>query len=305
MINDKKWYDETWNPVTGVIGGFQVEGAEMYCRRFCGDIRANLAKSKAKEITPNHFELTSPYESTRSNHYISCPFGTLPTFHKYRMYGEKTPYSWKKGRVINVCAFTDIYEEGMPVDWRYQVESVMSEVPQHQYIVTTRYPAFIDLPNVIMRYTIDQLSDMDELLKLISGFGDRKFILNIPVIKKEALDLVLQKKYEFIFRKAMFATFNSKNKDSCLVSCLTKNLDSYSTPYIDEGNIQNTKNYIPTFEVSNVFNKLTSDTCAICKSRKLKSEMHTIGHYIKRGEGYKKIGYICDECFEEFIKTFE
>lgn len=303
MLKDKKWYDETWNPITGVINTFISKDAEKFCKTFCTDARENI-KRLAKEVTPRHYEILFPLESSTRNHYISCPFGTLPTLHRYRIKGKKSPINWRKGRVINVCPYSDVCENGMPEDWLILIDSIMHAANQHKYIVNTQYPKNFKNPNVIMRYSIDFSKYNPEFYDVLNNSNE--YLINLIISEKTIDDIMISAdKFMPILAKAKLVTFNSKFLTDSEIYNLIKIFDWGQITFFDEGDVDRKGNTIPDFDTSDVFRRDHISICGICKKEHKKADMHTIGHYKKRGEGYKKIGFICEECFDKFNNQFK
>lgn len=133
------WCDFTWNPVTGCPKGCHYCYARRQARRFCGDVRLNLASEQIVTITtPNgraHI-LEQPFKNEVGKPVLfPAAFGT--TFHRYRL---TMPAQKKKPANIFVCSMGDLFAPTVPTRWIVEVFDACGAAPQHNYMFLTKYP---------------------------------------------------------------------------------------------------------------------------------------------------------------------
>ena len=103
-----EWTDATWNPVRGctkVSPGCKFCYAETFAERFRG--------------VPGH-----PFEQ-------GFDLQLIP--HSLDM-----PRRWRRGRLVFVNSMSDLFHEGVPLEYIKRVFGVMAECPQHQFQILTK-----------------------------------------------------------------------------------------------------------------------------------------------------------------------
>ena len=103
-----EWTDATWNPVRGctkVSPGCKFCYAETFAERFRG--------------VPGH-----PFERG---------FDLQLVPHSLDM-----PRRWRRGRLVFVNSMSDLFHEGVPLEYIKRVFGVMAECPQHQFQILTK-----------------------------------------------------------------------------------------------------------------------------------------------------------------------
>lgn len=306
-IKNNYWYDEMWNPMTGSISTWPFRYSKEYCNRFKGDIRFNLSSDLIKRVDDEHFILKKPYPVSVEKHYIDCPAGTYPTFHEYRL--NQIAEKYITGRNLLVCAMGELFAEDTPADWIYQILSIASKNPQHNYIFVSSNESYFNL-----------LSAFDNFINDSMWFG---------IKPKENLNCIeIAKGNQFLFleniNKSSVIVLDSINNLNCVSWILaipgkeTTDYEIYKLinfskekqiPIYIDGDWGGISHDLPeSFKRHTVSPKrknLTWAKCGGCKDEFEKKQMHTIGSYVKRGEGYKVIGYLCNECYKKFRKQFE
>lgn len=306
-IKDGNWYDEMWNPMTGSNSTWPFRYSKEYCNRFKGDIRFNLSSDLIKRVDDEHFILKKPYPVSVKKHYIDCPAGTYPTFHEYRL--NQIAEKYITGRNLLVCAMGELFAEDTPADWIYQILSIASKNPQHNYIFVSSNESYFNL-----------LSAFDNFINDSMWFG---------IKPKENLNCIeIAKGNQFLFleniNKSSVIVLDSINNLNCVSWILaipgkeTTDYEIYKLinfskekqiPIYIDGDWGEISHDLPEnfkrHTVSPKRKNLTWAKCGGCKDEFEKKQMHTIGSYVKRGEGYKVIGYLCNECYKKFRKQFE
>ncbi|MEP2026847.1 MAG: phage Gp37/Gp68 family protein [Reichenbachiella sp.] len=103
-----EWTEMTWNPTTGcskISAGCKFCYAEIMSRRL---------QAMGIEKYKDNFEVRIHPEAL------------------------KTPYSWKKSKVVFVNSMSDLFHEDVPLEFIQKVFKVMRENPQHVFQVLTK-----------------------------------------------------------------------------------------------------------------------------------------------------------------------
>ena len=305
-IKNNYWYDEMWNPMTGSISTWPFRYSKEYCNRFKGDIRFNLSSDLIKRVDDEHFILEKPYPVSVEKHYIDCPAGTYPTFHKYRL--NQITDKYITGRNLLVCAMGELFAEDTPSDWIYQILSIASQNPQHNYIFNSSNSNYLNLLQNFAELITDRMwfgvrpTDAFKCKKLAKG----NLFLFIDPINKSNISLLDEIKNADCF-SWILAMPSEETTDYELYKLINFAQENSIPLYVDIEAL-GLKKLPESFKEHTVSPKrknLTWAKCGGCKGEFEKKQMHTIGSYVKRGEGYKVIGYLCDECYEKFRKQFQ
>lgn len=320
MIKDICWYDEQWNPVTGSTGLFPTSYGKSYCNRFKGDVRLNLSSKDVLKVTDNLFVIEKPFPSGTPNHYIDCPAGDKPTFHKSRL--SLITEKYKTGRNLLVCGMAELFDDNIPDVWIKTVLETCVANPQHNYIfLTTNINRLIHTSQIFSDLFTDNM-----------WFGlspTESMFANIHMVDNQ-INAWTSKSHLFLFFEhagkwsKQFLNYidgNSIKKISWIIAGMDKyNFDyelyehlleisrCYGFPFYVDNASGFSKEKPKAFErhvYSEGRKKLRVAKCGQCKGEFEKKLMHTIGSYVKRGEGYKVVGWLCEECYEKFKKQFE
>ncbi len=142
-----EWCDHTFNIITGCQHGCGYCYARLHAKRFCGDVRQNMARSgeykqiKLKNGTDGYI-LEEPMVNTSGNNII-YPFGFCPTLHMYR---RNILDNLKRGNNVFVGAMADVFGEWVPDDWIREVMGACIEHPLNNYLFLTKNPRrYVDL----------------------------------------------------------------------------------------------------------------------------------------------------------------
>ena len=103
-----EWTEMTWNPTTGCT---KISQGCKFC-----------------------------YAEIMSNRLHSMKIDKYKDNFKVRIHEEalKTPYSWKKSKVVFVNSMSDLFHENVPLEFIKKVFKVMNENPQHVFQVLTK-----------------------------------------------------------------------------------------------------------------------------------------------------------------------
>ncbi len=324
-INDDNWYDEMWNPITGSTFSWPTSYGKEYCNRFKGDVRANMNSKNILRVSDDLFILDKPFPSDVPNHYIDCPVGDKPTFHRNRL--SLISEKYKTGRNLLVCGMAELFDEAIPLAWIEVVLKTCKYNPQHNYIfLTTNYEkleyvanTYTDLVSENMWFGISITEELFYQQEKISDFISRwKSKANIFLYFGEALnchaeflkDLGTRAVSKLSWIVAHFSYDIKFDIYNYLVSITkTRKFPLYiSVGYggkLFENFPHETPKEFSRHIISDGRKKLRVAKCGHCKREFEKQSMHTLGSYMKRGEGYKVVGWLCDMCYEKFKNQFE
>jgi len=193
------WCDFTWNPVTGCPKGCHYCYARKQARRFCGDVRLNLASKQIVNIAaPNGraYILDQPFKNEEGKT-IAFPAAFNTTFHRYRL---TMPAQKKKPATIFVCSMGDLFAPTVPVRWIVEVFDACEAAPWHNYIFLTKYPErYKELERVALLphssnfwygTTITRLAELDRIANIPPAA--HRFVSIEPIMGEIDLDSALE-----------------------------------------------------------------------------------------------------------------
>jgi protein gp37 len=147
-----EWTDATWNPITG-CSVVSPGCTNCYAMRLAGTRLRNH---------PSRAGLT-----------IESKAG--PVWNGEVRFNERAllqPLSWKRPRMIFVCAHGDLFHESVPDAWIDQVFAVMALAPQHIFQVLTKRS------DRMFRY----LSDFGAVWRIYETVCDMTLDLSLPIV---------------------------------------------------------------------------------------------------------------------------
>lgn len=103
-----EWTDMTWNPITG------CDKISAGCKFCYAEVMSKRLKAMGVKKYENGFKLT---------------------LHEDEL---KTPYEWKKPRMVFVNSMSDLFHKDVPIEFIQKVFRVMKENPQHVFQVLTK-----------------------------------------------------------------------------------------------------------------------------------------------------------------------
>lgn len=115
-----EWTDATWNPITGcsvVSAGCK----HCYAMKLAGTRLKHVASRKGLTVDTKAGPVWTG----------EVRFNAAELLH---------PLSWRRARMIFVCAHGDLFHENVPDDWIDRVFAVMALAPQHTFQVLTKRP---------------------------------------------------------------------------------------------------------------------------------------------------------------------
>lgn len=105
-----EWTDATWNPWMGCV---KVSEGCKNCYMFRDQKRFHMDPTKLRKAKT-----------------------TL-----------RAPLKWKEPRMIFVCSWSDFFLEDVPRRWRKEAMDIMYQCPQHIFLLLTKRPENIAIPN--------------------------------------------------------------------------------------------------------------------------------------------------------------
>ena len=142
-----KWWDRTWNPVTGcsaVSEGCERCWAARFAKRLAG--RYGYPKGEPFKVT----------------------------YHRERL--EELRH-WKKPQRVFVASMSDLFHDEVPIDWHSSIFAAMGACPRHTFLILTKRPKrmrkvfdqFFDCPsNCWLGVTAENQARYDERWPILS-----------------------------------------------------------------------------------------------------------------------------------------
>lgn len=311
-----EWADYTWNPLTGCEHKCEYCYARTFSKRFSGDINYNISQKKKFKYEDKMFILDKPFKY--DDRVISFPFGFIPTYHKYRL---NDPASWKSGQNIFVGSMTDMFGEWVPDRILKDIFSVAETNCQHNYLFLTKNPHRYDalsksgvLPskdNFWYGFSVDKIGSKGVSL------DEHTFISFEPLLEDIGSILIDEKVKLCDWAIIGAETGNQSYKvvpqkewvDNIVTYCEKFNIPVFmKDSLIDIVGEENMRREFPPelqwHEISENNKKRWVTVCAECKKTYPKKEMTAILERGARGESAKALGYICNNCIDNFRKRF-
>ncbi len=141
-----EWTEMTWNPTTGctkISAGCKFCYAEVMSKRLHA-----MGVEKYKDI----FKLR---------------------IHPKEL---KTPYHWKKPRIVFVNSMSDMFHEDVPLEFIQKVFNVMNDNPQHTFQVLTKRP------DLVLKY--DKKLNWTKNIWMGTSVEDERVIKRIDYLRK-------------------------------------------------------------------------------------------------------------------------
>jgi len=319
-----EWSDYTWNPITGCYHKCEYCYARKMALRFGGDVRLNLADERCKPYIPNAdnpiYILDNKFV-TRNDRSVPFPFGFAPTLHRYR-------FNWldelKNGSNIFVCSMADMFGSWVPDEWIKEIFDVCEKYPRHNFLFLTKNPArYSELAEKgILRkksnfwygsstptpstdfFFSNEYKTFVSIEPILAPFTDTDAIEDVIKL----VDWVIlgaetgNRKGKIIPRLEWFADLVKIASENGVPVMMKDSLVSI----VGEGNMKREfPKELTRKELSEKLKKVLLHHCGNCKQIKNKSEMYAISARKGRGGFNPTVGYICDDCYEEFIKGFD
>ena len=103
-----EWTEMTWNPTTG------CSKVSQGCKFCYAEVMSKRLQAMGVEKYKDNFEVRTHEDAL------------------------KTPYTWKKSKVVFVNSMSDLFHEQIPLEFIQKVFKVMNENPQHVFQVLTK-----------------------------------------------------------------------------------------------------------------------------------------------------------------------
>jgi protein gp37 len=158
-----EWTEDTWNPTTG-------------CTKISDGCKHCYAKRMTKRL-----------QAMGVDKYM-LGFNKIVT----HLDTLKTPYSWKKPRMVFVNSMSDLFHKDIPVSFIKDVFSVMNDCSSHTFQVLTKRPERLAeisnqlnwTPNIWMGVTIENNATLNRANYLRITDAKVKFLSIEPLLEK-------------------------------------------------------------------------------------------------------------------------
>lgn len=317
-MKNKGWYDEMWNPITGSPRPNVSHRIKNHCQRFSGDIRMNLGLiNMYSEIRPGYYELNYPVISQGSDkHFLIAPFGTAPTFHKYRLDTPETKY--RTGRNLYVNAYADTFD--MPESWINRIMLIINRKQHHNFILISdafnAMQEYLELfspilcDNLWLGYQITERTAA-ELNKIEIKEHDCHFFLDIDEATNETVSMLeayVNAPGSAAYRMEWILVSAEKNTNVKYLQKIAEIADRLSIPVFFDTEGADLPRVLPKafqrHKLSDKKKALTWAKCARCGAEQPKAAMYRIGWTKGRGCSSTILGFLCEECFETYQTNF-
>lgn len=316
--NKNHWFNEMWNPITGTTVLDPNQRIKNHCNRFSGDIRLNLSCTNFyEERNDGYYELEKPFSSYSSNkNFIICPFGTAPTLHIYRYDTPEKKY--KTGRNLYVNAFADTFL--MPSMWLNDIFRIAQKNKQHNFIfisdyfVAMNYYIYKHLPlidtNMWFGFRITEWNG-DSLNKIEFIPEKGHYFIDIDDVTVETVTMLedyVQAQGSMAHLMEWMLVGVNKKTDKNLLTKISDIAEKLMIPIFFDTETADLPHILPkelgVHTVSEKKKSLTWAKCAKCEAEQPKSSMFRIGVTKGRNCSSTVLGFMCDDCYEEFKKQF-
>lgn len=313
------WFDEMWNPITGTPLLEIRPQIRSHCRRFSGDIRINQGLfGLYKEIEPGYYELEEPVISQGSDkHFLIAPFGTAPTFHKYRLDTPESKY--RTGRNLYVNGFADTFV--MPHIWLDQVFCEIEKNRRHNFILISEHyreiydyfesrPASFLNDNLWLGFRVTERSAF-WLSRMQIKLENSHFFIAVDEITTETvmmLETFVKAPGSMARNMEWILVSEAIGSNKHLLTRIAEIADSLSIPVYFETEGADLPRVLPkAFMRHKLSDKKKASTwanCARCGAELPKAAMYRIGWTKGRGCSSTILGFLCEDCFEKYQANF-
>ena len=289
------WADYVWNPVSGCLKGCKDCIAKKQLVRLAGDVRLHLADATLYENTEIRV-LDAPFPADRAGRYIDFPYGTLPTFHRYRL---DSLSKLKRGENVLVCNMGDLFGEWVPDEIIENVFAACKKYPQHNYLFLTKNP---------IRYSV--LASDGKLPQLpnmwygarVTGSDDGWFT-SADFSTFVVVDVVNEVHNEFvsplILQDWVIIGQHVKQAKDITQYCSNENVPVYMM----DGDVMQFPEKLKYHP--HVKHPLYDGRCSFCKAEMPKKEMVSLLYREGRGASAYALGFACPECFRKLRKQMD
>lgn len=318
MERNTSWFDEMWNPITGTTVSDPDQRIKNHCNRFSGDIRLNKSRTDIySDPKPGYYELKKPIQSYNSDkNYIICPFGTAPTLHIYRFDTPEKKY--KSGRNLYVNAFADTFL--MPSTWLDDIFRIAQKNKQHNFIFITDYFVAMNwyirchlsliYTNMWFGFRITEWND-DSLNKIEFITEKGHYFIDIDEVTVKTVTML----EEYVHSEGSMAQSMEwmlvnvgKETDKNLLTRISDIAEELMIPIFFDTKASDWPHSLPNefkkHTISEKKKSLTWAKCAKCEAEYPKSSMFRVGVTKGRNCSSTILGFMCDDCYEEFKEQF-
>lgn len=319
------WCDWSWNPITGCYHDCTYCYARKMAIRFAADFRQNINDDRCIKIPSDKntplYVLEKPFIS-RNDRALASPFGFYCTFHKYRLNDIS---SLKAGRNIFVGSMSDVFGDWVPDEWIKEILDVCNDNPQHNYLFLTKNPnRYWELEDKELLPSTKNIwygfsYTNNKSKSWASKYGDKNSFISVePLLEDLRLfdDSMLCPAANWVIIGA--ETGNRKGKVIPKLEWIRKivaHCDKFNIPVFMKDSLitivgeENMRREFPEelkeTRISGKRKEILYTHCGICKQENRKSNMTAILGRQARGQSPYAIGYVCNSCYDDFVKGFE
>ena len=175
-----EWTHSTWNPVVGcskVSAGCAHCYAERMANRLGAIARSAMARGANPGRAANYLHVIDAHGRWNGRVFLDDM-------------AVEDPVHWRSGRTIFVNSMSDLFHEGVPLDFIRRVFEVMNRCPQHTFQILTKRPHIAgrysqDLewtPNIWMGTTVENATVTHRIRHLRETGAAVKFLSLEPLL---------------------------------------------------------------------------------------------------------------------------
>ena len=304
-----EWADFQWNPITGCRQGCRFCYLDNSLKRFSGDVKWNLKNGKYVrdgEVIILEEKYMSP--SAEEPRPLNTPFGSEPTYHRYRLSNLET---LKMTRRILVCGDGEMFGPWIP-DWIIQeIFDSCLKSPKHHYLFLTRFPnRYTELAEKGMLptgkkfwygYSVPTANNEAPFMR----DGYKTFAVYEPLIEIKnpaATDWIITGAEQTKDKKKRV---NSDDVSDLVAFAAMQQIPIFMTDSLSDvvGNQYLRKQFPPELEITELGDghfKIRYSICSECGRTEKNDRMANLYVKTKREESAVKLVNMCRTCFEKF-----
>lgn len=288
------WADYVWNPISGCLKGCKRCTAKKQLLRFSGDVRLHLADAKLYKDTEIRV-LDAPFPADKVGHYIDFPYGTVPTFHRYRI---NSLSKLKRGENVLICNMGDLFGDWIPDEIIEAVFAACKKYPQHNYLFLTKDP--VRYASLASEKKLPQLSNMWYGTRICSSddgwFTSPEYNTFVEIAEDNVQSYFIQR---MDCQDWIIIEPNVKQQDEIVQYCNKNGVPVYMTGT----EVRQMPEQLTSHP--HVKHPLYDGRCSFCKAEMPKKEMVSLLYREGRGASAYALGFACPECFRKLRKQMD
>lgn len=312
----QEWVDGQWNPITGCLNdNCDWCISKERSGQFRGDIRLAIHNNDYK-VEKDIYVLDEPMRSETGT-VLTQPFGFKPTYHRYRL---KNLDRLKGTKNLLVCGESEMFGPWVPDSYITEILETCVAHPKNHYLFLTAYPEryyTLAKKNLLPKgegfwYGSTQTKGFITESHTYLDDSYHRFIAVTPILDAA----VVTGNIDWVIVGPDLRRYGkSINPDPVWIEglveeCRRQNIKVFTDKGADKIVAEQFRQHdvpdiLRTKELGADRDRKLNDVCRGCKKKKRKTEMNAIGTRKLRGESFKTIMFLCDDCFLEMKRNYE